>query len=109
MTTTEIKAQCDEILREDAKATPGPWVADVMSSRFVWPRGTEGDKIIKLYTGNDFDQKMITKSRSFSPRAAKALMLAIDGLERSSACADPWLNRQRVIEVLEAMRKEFER
>lgn len=76
-------------LREiEAKATPGPWIADDMSPRFIWTDISEGqpnESIVKVYTQKtEADQKLITSSRN-------SILPLLESLEKASEAAMPLL------------------
>lgn len=88
MTIPEIKALCQQVIKLGEKATPGPWKkSSVKLPRktfrkgdfpIVPPVGNTGPTCIAWKAGNG---RFIAAARSFTPQAAKALLLTITALE----------------------------
>ena len=88
-TIEEIKNDCRAVVDLADKATPGPW-----SNESDWPRvvvieGHQVHQVCQMVTkltektkGDQTpDTHFIAHSRAFTPLAAKALLIAIEGLE----------------------------
>lgn len=84
-TIKDIKNECRAIIAQAEKATSGPWHYWNQPSNDLIATGAEKGLLICGLAGlksmpNEF--KFIAASRSFTPKAAKALLVTIDHIER---------------------------
>ncbi len=111
MTTIEsIKNECRAIIAQAEKATPGPWrraatfyIGDADDNRVAELMGAK--YAIQNVENGDF----IAASRSFTPRAAKALLVTIEALEQECAKFNfPDEDRPLCFQALETIRASWE-
>ena len=89
-----VKAECRKVIELGEKATPGPW--DNEAGPYVYARipggRPNGEYILQVTCVNGAGKPLtreqntanaafIAQSRTFSPAAARALLVAIEGLE----------------------------
>jgi hypothetical protein len=96
MTIPEIKALCQGVIKLGEYPTKGPWIPSVWGTQILtgdsWQtvcvfyeakndhRLAEWEDGVGKAKHNSANADFIATARSFTPQAAKALLLAIDGL-----------------------------
>lgn len=94
ITIEEIKNECLAIIAQAEKATPGPWVAPSQISSHLEAKESKniGNCVCDVPSSDGalsqyiYDRQFIATSRSFTPRAAKAMLDTITGYQ-SDMCA----------------------
>lgn len=86
ITLEDIKAECRAVIALADKATPGPWVENATRNEVQTPHRLTVATCLPTTFAQDRSSEhanlqFITRTRTFTPAAAKALLVAIDALE----------------------------
>lgn len=87
-----IKAECQRAIERGEKATPGPWIVTPCGYR-VFAKNSPDRMVPAICATNNrsrtsqagLDTEFIAHSRTFSPAAAKGLLMMIEEAERCLA------------------------
>lgn len=89
ITIEEIKNECRAIIAQAEKATPGPWNYQwgysLASRNTKYELGIREDYEPRTQEEIRNDMAFVAASRSFTPRAAKALLYSIDEFQMDMA------------------------